>query len=387
MERVVITGMGVVCSNADNKTEFADACFSGRVGIKKCTAFDTNGLLTPYFGQADNIDDNNRFYSLMKRSAEEMLSDAAVDKEYISSLGSRCRMFFGTLLYSSDAYYSHSMSKLGDKNDPFLAHMNDFSGYAKEITGVKGTVTISSSACAAGTTAAGMALDYIRNGLCDCAVVGGVDALSVIAAYGFNALKSLSGGICSPYDVDRDGINIGECGAFFFFESLSSAKKRNAEIYCEAAGYATGNDAYHITSPEPNGEGAYHTMKAAIEDAQLTADNVDYINGHGTGTPINDSMEIKASERLMGNKKVFLSSTKSLIGHCMGASGAIELTSVILSMQRGKYIPMPDLSDPIKSSVKMYSEPRGLDIDCALSNSFAFAGNSASIVIKRFKEA
>lgn len=386
--RVVITGMGVVCGNGADKNEFAAACFSGKSGIRECTAFNTEGLMTPWFGQAEGIQEENRFYSLLKSSAEEMMADAKADRTYIASQGRSCRMFFGSLLYSSDAYYGHSRAKQRQEEDDFLAHMNDYSSYAREITGVKGQVMVSSAACASGTTAAGMALDYIRSGLCDCAVVGGADALSVIAAYGFHSLKSLSHGICNPYDAGRDGISIGECGAFFFFESLEHALARGADICCEVTGYALGNDAYHMTSPEPDGSGAYRTMQAAVEDAGITASEIDYINGHGTGTRINDDMETKAVERLLSetDKKVALSSTKSMVGHCMGASGAVELASVILSMQQGRYIPMPRLQERLTDSEKLLLSDRTFDLEIryALSNSFAFGGNSASIVVKRY---
>lgn len=386
-KRVVITGIGVVCGNAGNKDDFAKACFSGKSGIKNCTVFDTEGLLTPYFGQADEIEGPDRYYALLKKSAEEMMSDAGIDRAYLSSLGRTCRLFFGSLLYSSDAYYHHSLSRQKQETDDFLAHMNDYSSYAKEITGVKGTVSIASAACASGTTAVGMAFDYIRSGMCECAVAGGVDALSVIAAYGFHALKSLSGSKCNPYDTQRDGINIGECGTFFLLESQEHAMARGAHIYCEVAGYALGNDAYHITSPEPNGEGAYQTMMGALEDSGVGAEVLDYINGHGTGTPINDSMELKALDKLLSptDKKVAVSSTKAMIGHCMGASGAVELASVILGMEYGKYLPMPALTEPLSASknIVLSNQTFNLDTQYALSNSFAFGGNSASILVKK----
>lgn len=387
-KRVVITGMGIVCGNAKNTKDFAKAVFTGESGIKKCTVFNTDGLLTSYFGQVDGIQEKNRFYALMKESAEEMMADANIGSEYLFSLGLNCRMFLGSLLYSSDTYYNHSKAKQDHEMNDFLAHMNDYSAYAKKITGIQGEVFISSAACASGTTAAGMAFDFIRGGVCDCAVVGGVDSLSIIAAYGFNALKSLSNGICNPYDITRDGINLGECGAFLLFEELEHALERNARIYCELAGYALGNDAYHITSPEPNGNGAYYTMKLAVDDSGIQAENIDYINGHGTGTQINDSMETKAVEKFAGEiaENILLSSTKSTIGHCMGASGAAELISMILSMQYGKYIPLPNLKNAVEGSVKirMSNKTFDTDIEYALSNSFAFAGNSASVVVKKY---
>ena len=389
MNKVVITGMGVVCGNANDKNEFAEACFQGTQGIKSCTAFDTNGLSTSFFGEIDNLDNDSRFFTILKKSAEAMMTDAQIGRDDIVSWGNKCRMFLGTLIFSSHYFYRHSLSKVENKSDNFIAHMNDFSTYAKEILGVKGASEIISASCASGTTAAGMALDYIRSGLCECAVVGGVDSLSIVTAYGFNSLKSLSGGVCNPFDEERDGINIGECGALFLFESLEHAQERNAKIYCEVVGYALGNDAYHITSPEPNGNGAYQTMKAALDDADIEATDVDYINAHGTGTLINDGMETKAIEKLFANidKNISVSSTKALIGHCMGASGAIELASIILSMKNKKYIPMPKLKNNIlkAENIKASNKTFDLNIDYAISNSFAFSGNSAALIVKNYE--
>lgn len=386
--RVVITGIGVVSGNGDNQIDFENACIKGKSGIKKCTAFSTEGLCTPYFGQADIAQNENRFLALLKKSAEEMMTDAGICKEAFSAMGNDCRMFLGSLLYSSDAYYHHSLAKQKGEDEDTLAHMNDYSSFAREVTGVRGPVQVSSAACASGTTSVGMALEYIRSGVCSCAVIGGVDSLSIIAAYGFHALKSMSESICNPYDQNRDGINIGECGAFMFLETLEHAEKRGAKIYCEVAGYALGNDAYHITSPEPEGNGAYITMKAALKDAGIDPKELDYINGHGTGTRINDDMELKAIERLCAEQKkvIPVSSTKALTGHCMGASGTIELASVIFAMRKKKYLPMPNLKEKLTDSEKVILEAEAFDLDIkyALSNSFAFAGNSASIVIAQY---
>ncbi len=391
MKKVVVTGMGIVCGNANNKSEFIKACSEGISGIKKCTAFSTDGLLTEYFGEADidERDTDARLRILIKKSCAEMLSDCGLDRETLSSEGKNCRLFYGTLLSNTGSYYKHSINKAdGKPSDGTLAGMNDYISYIKELTGVKGGASVSSAACASGTTAAGMALDYIRNGICDMAVVGGADPLTIVAAYGFNALKSLSSGTCNPYDEKRDGINIGECGAFLMFESIEHALKRNANIYCEIAGYSIGNDAYHITSPEPDGSGAYRTMLSALSDGSTDIDEVDYINGHGTGTAINDSMEIKAINRIYKGsaKKPALSSTKALIGHCMGASGAAELISVILSMKYNKAIIMPNLTEPVMGADNVYIilKNRDMDINCAISDSFAFAGNSASVLVKKY---
>lgn len=391
MNRVVVTGIGIICGNASDKTEFLSACTEGRIGIKKCTAFNTEGLLTDYFGEADikTDDTDERLHYLIEKACTEMLEDSGMDKQSISADGRDCRLFYGTLLSNSGAYYKHSINKSEGKTDNgVLAHMNDYIMQVKALTGIRGSAYISSAACASGTTAAGMAMDYIRNGICNAAVVGGADPLTIISAYGFNALKSLSSGICNPYDENRDGINIGECGAFLMLESLEHAKARNAEIYCELSGYATGNDAYHITSPEPEGSGAVHTMLAALKDGNTQVNEIDYINGHGTGTAINDSMEGKAARIVFGEsgKKPMLSSTKALIGHCMGASGTAELISTILSMKHKKAIYMPSVKSSLAEGecADILTESRSVDISCALSNSFAFAGNSASLLIKKY---
>lgn len=389
MKRVVITGFGAVCGNASNKDELYNACINGVSGIRKCSAFSTAGLLTDQFGENTKIDPKNRLKELISLSCSEMLEECGYSSEDISEMGGRCRLFYGTLLSTADSYYTYSLNKAeGISCGSSLADMNNYAAYAKELLGIKGGMSVSSAACASGTTAVGMAFDYIRNGICETAVAGGADPLTIIAAYGFNALKSLSGSICNPYDENRDGINIGECGAFFFMESLEHAIKRGAKIYCEILGYGLGNDAYHITSPAPDGSGAYAAMMSAINDGGISVDDIDYINGHGTGTAINDSMEIKAVTKLFENssKKPALSSTKALIGHCMGSSGAIELASVIMAMRHGKYIPMPRLKNPVNTDEGIFISDNTCDMDIryALSNSFAFAGNSASILIKRY---
>ncbi len=401
MNRAVITGIGLICSNAENKKEFAETCFSGRVGMKECKTFTTAGLTTPFFGETcdkysldapydKNSLTDNRYYCMLEKSLREMMTDADIDRDYVSSLGKSCRMFFGTFIYTAEARNLRRRARKIGEVDNSIAFVNDYSAFAKKIVGVKGTVTTVTTACSSSSAAVGMTFDYIRHGICDCAIVVGVDNLSIDDAYGFHALRLLSNGICNPFDKNRDGINIGEGSVAFFIESLEHAKARQAKIYCELVGYALGNDAYHIVSPEPSGKSACNVMKNALDDAKISISAVDYINAHGTGTILNDSMELKAIEKLMADtdKKIWVSSTKSMIGHCMGAAGAIEIASVILSMNHKKYIPMPNLKNPIEHSEKicMSSETFPLEINYALSNNFAFAGNNSALVLKNFKD-
>jgi 3-oxoacyl-[acyl-carrier-protein] synthase II len=392
---VVVTGIGVTVGEALGKEAFAKMCFAGQSNIKECSAFDTKGLSTSFFGETSNLPhgdgtSNERFFALMEHSIKQMMSDASLTKEDISGFGTRCRMFLGTLIFSADAFYHHSLAKRAQKVDHFIAHMNEFTTYGKELLGLKGSAAVISSSCASGTTAAGMALDYIRNGIIDCAVVGGVDSLSIVTAYGFNALKSLSSGVANPFDVSRDGINIGECGAMFFFESLEHAKARGAKIQGEIVGYALSNDAYHITSPRPDGEGAYRTMKGALKDASIEPHDIGLVDAHGTGTLANDSMEAKALTHLFKDvaRDVDVSSTKALVGHAMGASGAVELAAVLLALQQQTYIPLPRLKESIlvADNLHLSSKSHPLQADYALKNSFAFSGNSASLVVRRYEE-
>ncbi len=385
MERVVITGMGCVCGNAGNPEELKRACAEGKSGIRDCTVFNAGALRTDQFGEVPGIRGEKRVYELIRIACGQMMEDAGMNREQIAALGRKCRMFYGTLLATSETYVKHSTSTAKGTEDGSLPRMNEFANYAAETTGVQGMIDVSSAACAAGTTALGMAFDFIRNGICECAVAGGADALSRVSAYGFHALKSLTNSVCNPYDETHDGISIGECGAFFMVESLERALSRKARILCEIAGYALGNDAYHITSPEPNGEEACHTMKTALQDAEIEPGELDYINGHGTGTILNDTMECKAMHLLYGDgKKPHISSTKALVGHCMGASGAVELASVIGVMESGKPIRMPRLTSPLGGE-EMFRAPERLEIQYAMSNSFGFAGNSASLIIRKYE--
>lgn len=384
MNRVVITGIGAVCANADHYKDLAKSCAEGISGFSTCSVFDAGNLLTDQFGQVRSITEENRLFELIRISCTEMMEHAGLTREQIASYKSRCRMFYGTLLSTADTYLQHAQDLEEGTENEKLALMNEFVGYAAELTGVRGLIDVSSAACASGTTALGMAFDFIRNGICDLAVTGGADSLNALSAYGFHALKSLSGSICRPYDEKHDGITIGECGAFFMVESLEHALERNADILCEIIGYAIGNDAYHITSPEPNGTEAYYTMNSAIENAGISPRDIEYINGHGTGTALNDTMELKAVRLLYENGSgPHVSSTKALVGHCMGASGAIELASVIGMMESGKPVRMPNLTEPLEGE-EMFLTPDYLKPSCALSNSFGFAGNSASLVIRQY---
>ncbi|MDR1979209.1 MAG: hypothetical protein LBQ42_10805 [Synergistaceae bacterium] len=388
--RVAVTGIGVVSSAGIGKEAYFKSCSRGLSGIKKCGLFPTEKLATDLFGEIDEGDfpplcecpaGENRVKALMRPAVEEMMRDSEMDRAAIASYGPDLQLCFGTLVAISDGIAGYTAR---GKPAGWLEHVNDYLPWLRDFCGAEGGCWVSSAACAAGTTATGMAFDFIRNGLCRACIVGGADPLTESAAVGFHVLNALSGGMCNPYDEARDGINIGEGAAFFFFERLEDALRRHAYIYGEILGYGLTNDAYHITAPDPEGAAVARAMEDAVRDAGLNFSDVDHVNGHGTGTVINDQMELDAIDSASGGRKPSATSTKALIGHCMGASGALELAAVLLAIENEVYMPLPNLSHPVKTGVHIASRPYPCKIGIALSNSFAFAGNIASVLVGRY---
>jgi 3-oxoacyl-[acyl-carrier-protein] synthase II len=326
--------------------------------------------------------------ALMRIAADEVMRDSGLKRSDIESYGTDAWLCFGTLLATTDGIMEYGAAiKKGVKKQGYLEHVNDYLPWLRDLTGVQGGCWVSSAACAAGTTAAGMAFDFIKNGFCEICFAGGADPLTKVTAMGFHSLKSLSKGVCNPFDKNRDGINIGEGAAFFIFETLESAKKRGARIYGEITGYGLANDAYHITGPDPEGAGLIAAMREAARESEIMFSDISHINAHGTGTVINDQTEIKAIEDLYADSGVLpsVTSTKALAGHCMGASGAVELAALLLAIKNQRYQPLPNLKNPIGSRGAMTgAEGYDFEIRLALSNSMAFGGNIASIAVRRF---
>lgn len=401
--RVVITGMSVVAGNGKNKEEFYSGCASGKLGIRQCTLFPVEELMTGYFGQveqelvyeADSWKDEDRMEALMNLAFDQMLKDASFTREALSGYGKKACLCMGTLLSATGKIMAYARRKAaGNRQLAWMSHTVNYISELRKKSGVRGGIYIDSAACASSTTAAGMAFDFIRNGVYDMAVVGGADPLTEVSACGFHALQSLSTGVCNPFDENRNGINIGEGAAFFLFETLESAKARNARIYGEVLGYGLNNDAYHITSPDPEGAGAVASMKQALAMGAVAPGQVDYINTHGTGTRANDPMECGAIQKVFegvsdeNHHGPVVNSTKALVGHCMGASGAVELASILLGMEHGICFPMPKLKEPLKEkgALQLSGNSVPCEIRYALSNSFAFAGNTASLLVGSYEE-
>ena len=382
--RVVVTGLSMLCAGGNNKEEFIKNSRAGKCSIRKTDLFPTEKLRTSYFGQikkpyiyeVENLEEQSRLECIFHDLGEQLLEDGGITAEYIKGKKEKAAFSFATSVGANDYITAHVKGTI--KNS--LGKSNIYK--LPRQLGVGGAVFINTSACAAGTTALGTAYSLITSGAADLVIAGGVDPLTEFSSYGFHSLQNLSSSPCRPFDQNRDGITLGEGGALFIIEELSAAQERKAHIYAEILGYGLGNDAYHATSPDPSGDGAYRVIKQAIGQADIKESQIDYINAHGTGTVINDGMEIKAIERLNG--ECIVTSTKSQIGHCLAAAGAIEFAATVLSVEENEIYPSVNITDEIKKSSKITivkDKPEKKEVRYALSNSFAFAGNAASIVV------
>jgi 3-oxoacyl-[acyl-carrier-protein] synthase II len=253
--------------------------------------------------------------------------------------------------------------------------------------GFAGPVTIVSNACASGTNAIGEAWEIIRRGHTDRALTGGYDALSQMGFSGFDSLQLMSPTSCRPFDAHRDGLAIGEGAAVFTLETFESARKRGARILGEIIGYGTSVDHHHLTQPHPEGGAACQAMQLACASAQIAAEHVDYVNAHGTGTPLNDQAEAKAISRWAGNRAGSLpvSSTKAGIGHLLGGAGSVEAVVCLMCLCEQWLPPERAFGTPDPAcSFRIVARPEDAPVKVALSNSFGFGGVNATLILRRW---
>jgi 3-oxoacyl-[acyl-carrier-protein] synthase II len=403
MERVVITGIGISCSTGKNKEEFKDSLYQGRVGLKPISLerFSTESavyknksacvLEQDYFEELRAIDDTI-LTEISIRSAEEAMIDAALNLDKINRR--RAGVCMATTIGGSYPFMNFTKKRVEGTITPadyeliFRSSTPNITGKILRYFNFSGPISTISTACAAGTNSIGRAFDMISNERIDVCVSGGVDVFSELSFAGFNSLQSLSRGICQPFDKKRDGLTLGDASAFVVMESLSHAQKRGAKIYCEIKGYSANNEAYHPTSPNPDGSTACLTMQQALKQANMNISEIQYINAHGTATGANDGMEINGIRKLFGEQPIYLSSTKSMTGHTLGAAGSIELIATSLGMHHGFVPPSCNITASIteENDTLRIVQNKALDFEYegALSNSFGFAGCMASIAIKRF---
>ena len=410
--RVVVTGLGVITPIGNDVPTFWHALKSGKSGTGPITSFDTSGFDSRIAGEVKGFDalsygislkDARRLEKFVQYAvacAKQAITDAGLnlEKEDRRRIGVVVGSGIGGL-YTIEEQHKIFLTKGPSRLSPFLIPMlivNEAAGQVAINFGLKGPNSCVATACASGAHAIGDASRIIERGDAEVMVCGGSESCIVATGVGgFCAMKALSTRndepekASRPFDLQRDGFVIGEGCGLAVLESLEHAKKRKAHIYAEVCGYGMSCDAYHITAPNPNGEGAATAMTAALKDAQLNPEDVDYINAHGTSTKLNDKIETLAIKIALGAhaKKTMVSSTKSMTGHLLGAAGGVEFAICALAIKDGVVPPTINYEypDPDCDLDYVANTARETEVDVCLSNSLGFGGHNATLAVKKFK--
>lgn len=398
--RVVITGLGAVTSIGGSLSEFWASLLDGVCGIRPFSLFDPASYRTQTAAQVGEIPDafltpaERRRMSRADRmgvaAAREALAGSGIDlgREDPSRLG--VILGGGTSgLIDSEAFFELYLRGRKARPSKVLNHLPDsITDRVAQRFGLEGIKSTITTACSSSANAMGYAFDAIAAGLADVVVTGGSDVLARLTYGGFNSLRSVDPDPCRPFDRDRRGLSIGEAAGILVFEEEERARRRGAPVVAEFRGYGVTSDAYHMTAPDPSGSAGGRTIKAALEDAGVDPADVDYVNAHGTATPQNDSAETAALKAALGERarEIPVSSIKSMIGHCLCASGAIEAVATALTVRDGRIPPTIHYENPDPACDLDYvpNAARETEVDVALSNSFAFGGNSSVVVLSRY---
>ncbi|OUN01557.1 MAG: beta-ketoacyl-[acyl-carrier-protein] synthase II [Firmicutes bacterium ZCTH02-B6] len=407
--RVVVTGIGAITPLGIGKEALWDALARGVSGIGPITRFDASDYPTRFAGEVRDFDPAafmdrkdarrlDRFIQYAWAATQMALTDAKLDPTKVN--GDRMGVIIGSGIGGIETLEQQVrvLAERGpDRVSPFLVPMmipDMASGYVSIQVGAKAHNACTVTACASGSNAIGDAARVIERGDADIMITGGTEAsVTPVALAGFSAARALSTRndapekASRPFDKERDGFVLAEGAGILVLESLEHAQARGAHIYGEVAGYGCTGDAYHITQPAPEGEGAYRAMQRALDDAQVSPDEIDYINAHGTSTEYNDYFETLAIKRALGEAayRVPISSTKSMTGHLLGAAGAVEAIVCLLTMERGLIPPTinHEFPDPRCDLDYVPNEARPAKVDVAVSNSFGFGGHNAVLVFRR----
>lgn len=410
--RVVVTGVGAMTPVGKTAPEFWNGLISGKSGVRPITHFDTADYPTKFAGQIEDFDSGNYFdrkearrldpvtqYGLIV--ADETIKDSKIDLDNINK--DRVAVLIGTGIGGMKTFYDQSIShhEHGPRGvNPFFIPMLIPDMPAGQVSiryGFRGANFCAVSACATGSHNIGLAYDSIRYGRSDMALCGGTEApVWEIGIAGFSSMKALSKRndepekASRPFDKDRDGFVLGEGASMMFLESLESAKARGARIYGEIVGYGFSADAYHITAPDPDGNGVILAFKSALEMAGIKPEDVDHINMHGTSTPLGDIAETNSIKKVFGDHayKINLNSTKSMTGHMLGAAGAAESVATLLAVYHGMVPPTINYETPDPECDLNYTvnEAEVRDLRYAMNNAFGFGGHNTTIVFKKFED-
>ncbi|OEU45973.1 MAG: beta-ketoacyl-[acyl-carrier-protein] synthase II [Desulfobacterales bacterium S7086C20] len=406
--RVVITGIGVVTPVGSGNGKFWNALMEGKGGVDLISRFDTSEFKTKIGAEIRDFDPKD--FGIAPKSAKRMdlftqygvaaaslaIEDAQLQLgEYNDNVGTMIGTGIGGLMTLEKEKKKLVESRNPSRVSPFLIPMmmpNAVNANVSIMHKLTGTSPCIANACATGLYALIYATKDIVLGDFDVVIAGGSEAiLTEIAASSFANMKALSRRnddpkkACRPFDKDRDGFVIGEGGGVLVLESLEHALARNAKIYAEIVGYATNTDAYHITAPDPNARMVKKAICDSMGMAGLEPKDVDYINAHGTSTPLNDKSEATAISEVFGDYKVPISSTKSMIGHLIGAAGAVEAVACALAIKNQIIPPTINYETPDPAmDVNVISEPTHADLNVVMNNSFGFGGHNAVMVLKKY---
>ncbi|HEX2172919.1 MAG TPA: beta-ketoacyl-ACP synthase II [Dehalococcoidia bacterium] len=410
--RVVITSVGAITPLGCSADAFWEGLRAGRSGIGPMTLCDPSAYVCQVAGQANDFDPKDhfevkdarrlsRFMQIGVAAAKEAIAASTLDLENLDT--TRVGVYIGNGnggFPTIDQEMRVLIRKGGNRMSPFFFPMILPNMAASQISlrfGLRGYSSTVCTACAAGTQAIGEAAEVIRRGAADVMVTGGVEAgISEMGLAGFVAMRAMTSRndpperASRPFDADRDGFVPAEGAGILVLESLDHALRRGARPLAEVLGFGVSADAYHLVAPDPEGEGAARAMQWAIEDAGLTPSQIDYINAHGTSTPLNDRIETAAIKRVFGEDayRIPISSTKSMIGHSLGAAGGLEAVACVKSLQDQVIHPTInyDTPDPECDLDYVPNEARPAELHYILSNSFGFGGQNACLVLGRYAE-
>jgi 3-oxoacyl-[acyl-carrier-protein] synthase II len=411
-KRVVITGIGTVSPLGNTMSETWANALNGQSGVARTTKFDASQYDVTFCGEVKNFDTDAYIEKKEQKKMDLFIQYAmATSKMAFEKSGLqitdentyRTGVFIGTGI-GGLPLIEEQHSKLLDRGPSRVSAFfipsvisNLAPGWVSMTYGIREPNFTITSACATGVHSLGEAYNYIRFGLADQMVAGGTESsISPMAIAGFGNMKALStrnevpSEASRPWDKDRDGFVLGEGASTFILESLENATKRGANILCEISGYGASSDAYHITSPEPNGKGFVAAMQGALTDANLNPTDIQYVNAHGTSTPMGDPLESGAIKTLMKEhaKKVWISSTKSMTGHLLGAAGALESAFCVMSLVDQKVPPTINLHNPSPECDLDYVPLTARDgkLKHVMNNSFGFGGTNACIIFSKFEK-
>lgn len=409
-KRVVVTGVGAVTPIGNDADTAWENAKKGVNGVAELTRLNPDDFPVKIAAELKDFDIEkyidkkdarkmDRFTHYAIASSDMAVADAGLTID--ESNAERVGVWIGSGIGGMETFesqYEIFLNRGHRRVSPFFVPMmipDMASGQVSIRHGAKGINSATVTACATATNSIGDAFKVIQRGDADVMITGGAEApITKMSVAGFVSNKALSLNpdpetACRPFDAGRDGFIIGEGAGIFVLEELEHAKARGAKIYAEIVGYGATGDAYHITAPAPGGEGAARSMQMALKDAEISVDGVDYINAHGTSTPYNDDYETQAIKTVFGEnaKKLAISSTKSMTGHTLGASGGIEAIFSVLAIRDSIVPPTIHLNnpDPVCDLDYVPNVAREMNVDVAMSNSFGFGGHNATLVFKKYQ--